>query len=269
MTVGPADLATYLGTEVDETRAAYVIQQALNLCLSMVDLLPQTADPVVLDVAARAYTNPSNVQSQGVGPYNASYGGAGGGLYLTRQNKVTLRRLAGGSAAYSIDPVDPQRVAKAVRGLPFWDWDSVAYASANEAVPTGAVAGAPGYFTPAGVLPPATYAELLAAQITPNVPLNWSTFQFVSLGDGSTVYWASGQWVVGVAPITANGAVPGAPGYFTPAGTHAPADLAALDFWPSPSTDWTEGQFVLLADGSQACWFGSQWIAGRVPPPAG
>jgi len=132
MPVAPADLATYLGVDLDVARATYLIARATDLCLSIAAPLPAGADVVVLDVAARAYTNPSNVQSQGVGPYSASYGPAGGGLWLTRQNKATLRRLNGGSSAYSIDPIDPAHVAKTVQGLPYWGWDSVAYESANE-----------------------------------------------------------------------------------------------------------------------------------------
>lgn len=131
MTVAPADLATYLGAEVDEARAQFLIDRATDLCLSIVTPLPAGSDAVVLDVAARAYTNPGNVSSQGMGPYNTSYGPTGGGLWLTRQNKSTLRRLGGGSSAFSIDPVDPAAVQRATDGLPFWGWDPVAYEAAN------------------------------------------------------------------------------------------------------------------------------------------
>lgn len=131
MTVAPADLGTYLGVELDATRAAYLLARATELCQSIVTPLPDGADAVVLDVAARAYSNPGNVASQGVGSFNVSYGGAAGGLWLTRQNKATLRRLGGGSSAFSIDPVDPDHVKTATTGLPFWAWDGVAYEAAN------------------------------------------------------------------------------------------------------------------------------------------
>jgi hypothetical protein len=132
VTVSPADLATYLGAEVDATRAQYLLDRATDLCLSIASPLPAGADAVVLDVAARAFTNPGNVASQGVGPFNASYGPTGGGLWLTRQNKATLRRLAGGSSAYSIDPT-PADVLDGTRtqALPFWAWDPAAYKAAN------------------------------------------------------------------------------------------------------------------------------------------
>lgn len=126
MTVTAADLGTYLGATFDSTqtaRANYLIAQATSLCTSVIAPLPAGADAVVLDVAARAFNNPGNVSSQNVGPYSTSYGSTSGGLWLTRQNKATLRRLGGGSA-YSIDPVDPVRVKAATDALPGWSWDS-------------------------------------------------------------------------------------------------------------------------------------------------
>jgi len=103
MTVAPPDLGTYLGTTVDETRAQYLIDRATDLCLSICDPLPAAADAVILDVVARAWSNPTNVQQQTVGPLAASYGAGAGGLWLTRQNKATLRRLNGGGGAFTID----------------------------------------------------------------------------------------------------------------------------------------------------------------------
>lgn len=131
MTVAPTDLGTYLGSTVDEARAQYLIDRATELCLSITTPLPAGSDAVVLDVVARAYTNPGNVTSQGVGPFTASYGTTGGGLWLTRQNKVTLRRLNGSGAAYSIDPT-PARVAQVVKSLAFWDWDPAAALAAQQ-----------------------------------------------------------------------------------------------------------------------------------------
>lgn len=122
MAVAPADLATYLGAELDTARATYLIARATDLCLSIITPLPAGSDAVVLDVAARAYSNPANVSSQGVGPYQASYGTVAGGLWLTKQNKATLRRLSGGTSAYSIDPT-PADVATIVQKLPYWGYD--------------------------------------------------------------------------------------------------------------------------------------------------
>jgi len=109
-----SDLGTYLGATVDETRADYLIDRAIDLCLSICDPLPATADAVVLDVAARAYLNPGNVASQGAGPFPVSYGA--GGLWLTRQNKATLRRLNGGGGAFTIDTAPATAPA-----MPWWE----------------------------------------------------------------------------------------------------------------------------------------------------
>lgn len=116
MTVSTTDLGTYLGQTLDETRAQYLIDRATDLCLSICDPLPASADAVVLDVAARAYSNPSNVTQQGAGPFTANYGTVGGGLWLTRQNKATLRRLNGGGVAFTIDVAPATTPA-----LPWWE----------------------------------------------------------------------------------------------------------------------------------------------------
>lgn len=100
MTVLPLELGIYLGASVDEDRAQFLIDMAESLCLSVVDPLPDAARAVVLDVAARAYTNPTAVPQQSAGPF--SMGGAAGGVWLTRQNESTLRRLAGFGGAFSI-----------------------------------------------------------------------------------------------------------------------------------------------------------------------
>jgi hypothetical protein len=113
----PQELGTYLGVEIDEVRAQFLIDKAAQLCESIITPLPDGGDAVVLDVAARAYSNPSNAQTQAAGPYSATFGAMGGGLWLTRQNKATLRRLAGSGGAFTIDTVP----ADAGAGLPWWD----------------------------------------------------------------------------------------------------------------------------------------------------
>lgn len=63
--------------------------------------------------------------------------------------------------------------------------------------------------------------------------------------------------------IDAETAVAGSPGTFSPAGAVPPADLASLkELLPSPTTSWTTGQRVILRDGSQAHWNGTQFVAG-------
>ncbi len=73
------------------------------------------------------------------------------------------------------------------------------------------------------------------------------------------------------APAVA-GVTVGSPGSFTPAGSLAPANLAALKAsavvgdsgTAAPNSAWTTGQYVLLGDGSKASWDNSAtaWIAG-------
>jgi hypothetical protein len=117
MTVSPADLGTYLSTSVDDDRAQLLLDLAQQLCESIVKPLPDGADAVVLDVAARSYSNPANVTQEAAGPFSANFGPVGGGLWLTRQNKATLRRLAGSGGAFSIDTMP----ATAGANLPPWE----------------------------------------------------------------------------------------------------------------------------------------------------
>lgn len=116
--VSTDDLAIYLGqASIDEDRASLILASAQAMCESIVKPLPDGASAVVLDVAARAWTNPTNAQSQSAGPYNTSFGPVSGGLWLTRQNRATLRNLAGRSGAFTIDTTP----ADAGQNLPWWD----------------------------------------------------------------------------------------------------------------------------------------------------
>jgi hypothetical protein len=112
------DLATFLGlANIDEGRADLVITAAVNLCQSVVNPLPAGASAVVLDVATRAYMNPTNATQETTGPFGVNYGTVSGGLWLTQQNKLTLRRLNGGGGAFTIDTTP----AGAGTGLPWWE----------------------------------------------------------------------------------------------------------------------------------------------------
>lgn len=119
MTIYPEELGTYLGVTVDVDRAQFLIDIAESLCLSIVDPLPDAARAVLLDVVGRAYSNPTAVPQQAAGPFSVS--GVAGGVWLTRQNKSTLRRLAGSGGAFSIDIMP----STAGAGLPWWDTASV------------------------------------------------------------------------------------------------------------------------------------------------
>lgn len=97
-----SDLALYLGvTSIDSDRATLILGLAVNLCESIVTPLPDSANVVVLAVAARAFANPEGITGETVGPYTVQRAAAG--MYLTKSDKATLRRLAGGSGAFSID----------------------------------------------------------------------------------------------------------------------------------------------------------------------
>lgn len=106
MTVTSANLATFLDAAVDEARANLVILQAVSLCkaelrLGETDALPTSADAVVLSCAARAYVNPTSRTSQLAGPFQVT--GAAGGIFLTKQERMSLKRVAGRSGAFSIN----------------------------------------------------------------------------------------------------------------------------------------------------------------------
>lgn len=121
--VFPEDLNTYLGVAVgtiDTARASQILGLAQQLCESVVTPLPVGSEGTVLDVAARAFSNPTNVQSEGAGTFTAAYGSVAGGLWLTRQNKATLRRLAGSGGAFTIDTLP----VTAGQNLPWWDVNS-------------------------------------------------------------------------------------------------------------------------------------------------
>jgi len=122
--LAPDDLGTYLGiANIDIDRATFIIEKAIELCQAIVNPLPDGSDSVVLDVAVRAWTNPTNAQAQTAGPYNTAYGAIAGGLWLTAQNKSTLRLLAGGGSAFMIDTTP----AGAMANLPWWDTAGAVY----------------------------------------------------------------------------------------------------------------------------------------------
>lgn len=103
-------LALYLGLEeINEARADLMLAQAISLAESIVKPLPDSASAVVLAVAGRAYANPQGVSAETAGPFSVQRPQAG--LYLTRDERRTLQRLAGRGGAFTVDPtpsdVDP------------------------------------------------------------------------------------------------------------------------------------------------------------------
>lgn len=101
--VTPEDLRVYLGLDaVDEARASLMIEQAVLLSESVVTPLPDAASAVVLAVAGRAYANPQGIAYETVGPISVQRPQAG--LYMTKDERRTLKRLAGRGGAFTIDP---------------------------------------------------------------------------------------------------------------------------------------------------------------------
>jgi hypothetical protein len=113
VTVTQTDFALYLNNPAAGTdpRARFILDKAQQLCETIVKPLPAGSDIVILDVAERAYANPTNVRgsvalySEGEGPFADNSGGTvAGGLWLQENNVKTLRRLAGQSGgAFTID----------------------------------------------------------------------------------------------------------------------------------------------------------------------
>lgn len=62
---------------------------------------------------------------------------------------------------------------------------------------TGATAGTPGTFTPAGATPPANLAAMSGITATPATA--WTTGQYVALGDVSHAHWDGSAWTAGEA----------------------------------------------------------------------
>jgi len=66
------------------------------------------------------------------------------------------------------------------------------------AAATGATAGAPGSFTPAGSVPPYTLSGMTGITATPATA--WTTGQYVALRDGNPVSWNGTAWAAGKRP---------------------------------------------------------------------
>lgn len=69
--------------------------------------------------------------------------------------------------------------------------------SNNGPAATGATAGTPGAFTPAGCDSPDKLAELVGVTASPATA--WTTGQYVLLGDGTFAHWVGAAWAAGKA----------------------------------------------------------------------
>ena len=100
-----SDLAIFLNVPGPDTtwnaRADQILGFAVDLCSSIVDPLPDAATGIVISVAARSFANPEMIASETVGPFTVQRPTPG--LFLTRSEKAALRRMAGGTSAFSVD----------------------------------------------------------------------------------------------------------------------------------------------------------------------
>jgi len=83
----------------------------------------------------------------------------------------------------------------------FWDESyppSVLHPEPPPIVATGATAGSPGAWTPAGAVPP---ADLAAANALGYSGAAWTVGQYVVLGDASEAYWDGAAFVAGRSPV--------------------------------------------------------------------
>lgn len=107
----PTDLELYLGLDagtIDTARATLVLQLAHDLCESVVSPVPTLAKGVELGIASRVYANATSAHQMSLGSAAVSFGSQNssmgiGGLYLSRADKITLRRLAGRGSAFTAD----------------------------------------------------------------------------------------------------------------------------------------------------------------------
>jgi hypothetical protein len=132
---------------------------------------------------------------------------------------------------------------------------------------TQAAAGVPGDWYPPGAQAPLSWSALLTSGIEPIPPAPWAPYTYVTLADGSPVYWTGEEWAIGPAPGLARGATYGFPGQWTPAGSFPPQDLDALmiaDITPSPVGPWPTGSWVELGDGTEVSWDvdARSWLPG-------
>jgi hypothetical protein len=87
--------------------------------------------------------------------------------------------------------MDPEVNPLAVVSMDIPGWSN------NPASATGATAGTPGTWTPAGSTGPYTLASM--GGITASPATAWTVGQRMVLGDTSLVHWSGTAWVVGAA----------------------------------------------------------------------
>lgn len=191
----------------------------------------------------------------------------------------------GGNLAFGTGPnLDTAGITPAPSATA-WDWEFPTYADrpymysraidapvglrgcfVNLGIPITAITpGTPATLTPVNATRPASLAALTLAGAIGQTTA-WTSGQYLVLSDGSEAYWDGNSWESGrksASVITATSASAGTPGTYSPAGAANPATLAAMaSVTAVPTTNWTTGQYVNVADGSRANWTGSAWAAG-------
>lgn len=81
--------------------------------------------------------------------------------------------------------------------------DSEAVPASGPVAASGATAGTPGAWTPAGATPPATVAALQASSVVANPATAWTTGQYVQTGTAGAAgqgHWDGNSWESGAAP---------------------------------------------------------------------
>ena len=104
---------------------------------------------------------------------------------------ITANPLTGWGAGTWVEPADASETY----------WDGFAWVVGQSVGPaTGATAGIPGSFTPAGANLPADLADLIAIAPVASPLTLWTVGQSVVLGDASDAHWNGTAYVTGVAP---------------------------------------------------------------------
>lgn len=100
LTVAATDLASYLGSAVDDDRATFVLGLVMDEAGSIISPVPSGAKGVILAAAARIYSNPTGVSQELIGPYQTSRASSN---LLTKGERASIRRHGGGGGAFSFD----------------------------------------------------------------------------------------------------------------------------------------------------------------------
>lgn len=101
-----ADLEKRYGPVADPTMAQAALDDASTLVRAEAgvdwagvgEVPPDAVVVVVLAAAARGLRNPDGVEVEGVGQYNVRYGAGLGGVWLTRNERRTVRRAVSGTS---------------------------------------------------------------------------------------------------------------------------------------------------------------------------